>query len=124
MRLRHIYFLLLLVGVALPYWQITPWFLANGLNVKLFFVELFSNRVSASFGMDIFVSTATILIFATAETVRLKLRRGWLIILATFLGTAGAGVSCGFPLFLYLRQRQIDESSDDAGDASFAPKEN
>lgn len=124
MKLRHIYFLLSLFGVALPYWQITPWFFANGLNVRLFFAELFSNRVSGSFGMDIFVSTATVLIFAAAETARLKLRRGWLVVAATFLGTFGAGVSCGFPLFLYLRQRQIDGLSDDAGDASFARKEN
>lgn len=116
MRLRHVYFILMLFGIALPYWQIAPWFSANGLNAKLFFSELFSNRVGGSFGMDVSVSTAVILIFAAAETIRLNLRRGWLIVAATFIGTFGAGVSCGFPLFLYLRQREIDESSDDARD--------
>ena len=115
MKLRHVYLFLCALGVALPYWQITPWFLENGLNVKLFFAELFSNRVSGSFGMDIFVSTAVLLIFALFETARLKLRRARLIILWTFLGTLGAGVSCGFPLFLYLRQKQIDELPDHTG---------
>lgn len=107
MKLRHVYFLLLILGVALPYWQITPWFLENGLNARKFFAELFSNRVSASFGMDIFVSTTALLIFALFETARLKMSK--LIFIWVFLGTFGAGVSCGFPLFLYLRQRRLDE---------------
>ena len=110
----------MLLGVALPYWQIEPWFLANGLNIKLFFAELFANRVGGSFGMDVSVSTIVILLFALTETLRLKLRGGWLIVAATFFGTFGAGVSCGFPLFLYLRQRQIDGLSDDAGGSSSA----
>lgn len=106
MKLRHVYFLLLILGIALPYWQITPWFLENGLNVRKFFAELFANPVSGSFGMDIFVSTTVLLIFAWFETARLKLPK--LIFIAALLGTFGAGVSCGFPLFLYLRQRHIE----------------
>lgn len=108
MKLRHIYLLLLLVGILLPYWQITPWVLQNGLNLPLFFTELFSNRVSGSFGMDITVSVIVLLTFAWFETSRLKMQRGYLIFAATILGTFCAGVSCGFPLFLYLRQRHID----------------
>jgi hypothetical protein len=108
MKLRHIYLLLLIVGVILPYWQITPWFLKNGLDAPLFFNELFSNRVSGSFGMDIIVSTAVLLIFAWFEIVRLQMKRGRLIFVAVLLGTFGAGVSAGFPLFLYLRQRHFD----------------
>ena len=107
MKLRHIYFLLLILGIALPYWQITPWFLENGLNVRQFLAELFANPVSGSFGMDIFVSTTVLLIFALFETVRLKMSK--LIFIWAFLGTFGAGVSCDFPLFLYLRQRHIDD---------------
>lgn len=108
MKLRHIYFLLLILGIWLPYWQIMPWFLENGLNARKFFAELFANRVSGSFGMDIFVSTAVLLIFALFETARLKMSK--LIFVAALVGTFGAGVSCGFPLFLYLRQRHLDES--------------
>lgn len=109
MKLRHVYLLLLIVGIALPYWQITPWFLKNGLDIPLFFSELFSNRVSGSFGMDVTVSTVVLLVFAWTETRRLKMSRGSLIFAAVVLGTFGAGVSCGFPLFLYLRQKHIDD---------------
>ncbi len=100
--------------------------LENGLNARLFFAELFANRVSGSFGMDIFVSTTVLLIFAWFETARLKLPK--LIFIAAFLGTFGAGVSCGFPLFLYLRQKHIDnlkdELSGNARDSSFARAKN
>jgi hypothetical protein len=109
MKLRHIYFLLFVLGVALPYAYFVPWFLENGLAVRRFLAELFANRVSASFGMDITVSTVVLLIFATAETFRLKMTRPWLTIAVVFAGTFGAGVSSGFPLFLYLRQRFLDE---------------
>ena len=70
MKLRHVYFALFVAGVIAPYAYFTPWFLSNGLNVRQFFAELFVNCVSASFGMDIIVSTAVLLIFATAETFR------------------------------------------------------
>lgn len=110
MKLRHVYLLVLIVGIVLPYWQITPWFLKNGLDIPLFFSELFSNRVSGSFGLDVFVSLVVLLIFAWTETARLQMRRGSLVFAATIFATLGAGVCCGFPLFLYLRQRHIDEA--------------
>ncbi len=109
MKLRHVYFLLFVLGIILPYSLFTPWFLDNGLNIRLFFGELFSTRIGGSFGMDIFVSLTVLLIFAWFETTRLKMRRGWMVFAAVVLGTLGAGVSCGFPLFLYLRQRHIDD---------------
>lgn len=108
MKLRHVYFLLFVLGIVFPYSFFVPWFLENGLNIRLFFAELFSTRVGGSFGMDLIVSTAVLLIFAWFEIARLKMRGGWMVFAAVFCGTFGAGVSCGFPLFLYLRQKHID----------------
>ena len=109
MRLRHVYLFLSVLGVVLPYWYFAPWFLENGLSLRLFFTELFSTRIGGFFGMDVIVSSAVLLVFAAAETARLKMRRPGLVLTAIALGTFGAGVSCGFPLFLYLRQRHLDE---------------
>jgi hypothetical protein len=109
MKLRHVYFLLFVLGVALPYAYFTPWFLENGLNVRQFFAELFANRISASFAMDVTVSMLALFVFAVGETLRLKMPRPWLVVAAVFAGTCGAGVSSGFPLFLYLRQRFLDQ---------------
>lgn len=107
MKLQHVFLFFFVAGVVLPYLYFVPWFLENGLNVKLFVTELFVNRVSASFGMDVTVSTVVLLIFAWFETARLKMNRR--IFVATALGTFGAGVSAGLPLFLYLRQKFFDE---------------
>lgn len=121
MKLRHVYFLLFVAGIVLPYAYFVPWFVENGLNARLFVAELFVNRVGASFAMDITVSTAVLLLFAWFETVRLKMSR--LVFVAAVCGTFGAGVSAGFPLFLYLRQKHFDdELSDHARDSHSAGK--
>ncbi|HEY8559593.1 MAG TPA: DUF2834 domain-containing protein [Pyrinomonadaceae bacterium] len=122
MKLRHAFLILFVCGVISPYAYFVPWFLENGLDVKLFLGELFANRVSASFGMDITVSTVVLLVFAATETFRLKMPRPWLTLAIAFAGTLGAGVSSGFPLFLYLRQRFLDKDglSGNTGDSRSA----
>lgn len=109
MKLHHVFFVLFVSGVIAPYVYFTPWFLDHGANARQFVAELFANRVSASFGMDIIVSTFVLLTFIVTETFRLKMPRPWLVIAIACAGTFGAGVSSGFPLFLYLRQKFLDE---------------
>jgi len=109
MKLRHIYLFLFVFGTILPYSQFIPWFLANGLDLRLFFAELFSTKISGFFAMDVFVSAFVLFVFALVETARLIMRRTWLVLAAVFLATFFVGGSSGFPLFLYLRQRHIDE---------------
>ena len=104
MRLRHLYLLLCLVGTTLPYWKLLPWLMEHGLNVSLLFQELFATRVGAFFGLDVVVSAFVLFIFIVAEGRRLAMSLLWLPIIATLL----VGVSLGFPLFLYLRQRTLD----------------
>ncbi len=53
MKLKTIYLVLCVFGVALPYSQFIPWVLKNGLNMPLFFQQLFANHISAFFGMDV-----------------------------------------------------------------------
>ena len=62
MKPKTIYLLLCLIGIAVPYSQFIPWLLANGMNPPLFFHQLFANRISAFFGMDVIVSAITLLI--------------------------------------------------------------
>lgn len=108
MKLRHVYLLLFVVGTILPYTQFIPWFLTNGLNLPLFFSELFSTKIGSFFAMDVFVSALALFVFTIVETVRLKMRGVWLIFTAVFLATFLVGGSSGFPLFLYFRQKHID----------------
>src|SRR4051812_8710847 len=104
MRLRHLYLLLCLIGAVLPAWKLLPWVMEHGLNLSLLCQELFATRIGAFFGLDVIVSAAVLFIFIVVEGRRLAMPLLWLPIIATLL----VGVSLGFPLFLYLRQRTLD----------------
>lgn len=104
MKLRYIYLCLCLLGAALPYRHLVPWLATHGLNLPLFFSELFSTRIGAFFGMDVIVSALVLFVFVGTEGRRLAMRHLWLPLVATL----AVGVSLGFPLFLYMRQLKLD----------------
>jgi hypothetical protein len=105
MKLRHFYLLLCLAGVVLR--QLVPWVAAHGLSLSSFLGELSSTRVGGFFGMDVVVSAVALIVFASVEGRRLGMRSRWLIVLAILL----VGVSLGLPLFLYLRERELDSTA-------------
>jgi len=107
MKLRHRYLVLATLGILLPYWQFVPWLFEHGLDLSLFFGELFANRVAGFFAMDVLVSAIVLIIFVQVEGRRLGIRGLWLPVVGTLL----VGVSFGLPLFLYLRQIQLNRSS-------------
>jgi len=107
MKLRHVYLVLCVLGFLLPYSQFVPWVMEHGLNLSLFFHDLFANRIGAFFGMDVLVSAVVLIIFARTEGRRLDLPGRWLPVLAVLL----VGVSLGLPLFLYLRQTHLDRTA-------------
>lgn len=103
---KTIYLILCFLGLILTYWQFVPWVAQNGLNMPLFFHQLFANRISAFFGMDVFVSAAALLVFIRKEGPKLHIPGRWLPITALIL----VGVSLALPLFLYLRERTLEQA--------------
>jgi hypothetical protein len=104
MKMRTIYLVLCLAGTALPYWQFIPWVAQNGLNMRLFFDQLFANAISAFFAMDVIVSAAVLVVFTLHEARDRSLVGRWLPLIALVT----VGVSLALPLLLYLRQRKLD----------------
>ena len=100
MKLKTVYLALCVLGVALPYWQFVPWLAAHGFDHRLFYQQLFANRISAFFGMDVVVSAVALLVFVRREGSKLGTFGRWLPRIAVFT----VGVSLGLPLFLYLRE--------------------
>jgi hypothetical protein len=100
--MRWIYLSLALVGAVLPYSQFLPWLAEHGPDLPLLLTELFSTRAGAFFGLDVLVSAVVLIAFIRREGARRKMSMLWLPVAATCL----VGVSCGLPLFLYLRERQ------------------
>ena len=107
MKARHFYLVCCVLGLVLPYSQFVPWLLEHGFNLGLFFRELFTNRVSAFFAMDVIVSAIVLIWFIQSEGKRLRVRLLWF----PTVGTLVVGVSFGLPLFLFLRQVTLDQTS-------------
>lgn len=105
MKPRYLYLAFALIGLALPYSQLVPWITEHhALNMPLFFRDLFANRISAFFALDVIVSAIVLISFIQIEGKRLGMRLLWLPTVGALL----VGVSFGLPLFLYLRQGQLD----------------
>jgi len=107
MKLRYLYLVLALIGLILPYSQFLPWIMEHhAMNIPLFIHDMFANQISAFFAMDVIVSAIVLIVFILDEGRRLGMRTLWLPVIAILL----VGVSLGLPLFLYLRQIQLDQS--------------
>jgi hypothetical protein len=107
MKPKTLYLALCLAGLLLPYSQFVPWVLQHGLNPALFVRELFANRISAFFGMDVIVSAVALLAFTRIESSRVGIRRRWLVVVAVLT----VGVSRAPPLFLYLRELETEPTA-------------
>jgi hypothetical protein len=107
MKARHFYLVCCVLGLLLPYSQFVPWLLEHGLNITLFLRELFANRISAFFAIDVIVSALVLIWFVQSEGKRLRVRLVWLPI----VGTLVVGVSFGLPLFLFLREVTLDRTT-------------
>ncbi|BDI16193.1 hypothetical protein ANSO36C_19950 [Nostoc cf. commune SO-36] len=104
---KVIYLLLCVLGFVLPYSQFVPFILEHGLDTKLFFEQLFANKISGFFGMDLIVSSLVLWTFVFWEGTRLKRQNLWVYIVCNLL----VGVSLGLPLFLFMRERQLEQQA-------------
>ena len=103
MKPKTFYLLLCLLGTILPYLFLVPFLREHGLDLRRLFEELFANRISSFFGMDVIVTTVCLWIFVYFEGRRSRISHLWAPILASLT----VGVSLGLPLFLYLREARM-----------------
>jgi hypothetical protein len=107
MNRKTLYLILSVLGFALPYSQFVPWVIEHGLDMRLFVQQLFANRIGGFFGSDVLASAVTLIGFIRSEGTRVKMRRTWLPIVSVLR----VGVSLGLPLFLYLREREMEKTT-------------
>ncbi|MDZ8227016.1 DUF2834 domain-containing protein [Nostoc sp. ChiVER01] len=108
---KVIYLLLCVLGFVLPYSQFAPFILEHGLDIKLFFEQLFANKISGLFGMDVIVSSLVLWTLVFWEGTRLKMQNLWVYVICNLL----VGVSLGLPLFLFMRERQLEQQAKTLG---------
>ncbi|MDG1862624.1 MAG: DUF2834 domain-containing protein [Yoonia sp.] len=99
--IRTIYLLLAIWGAIHPMYYFLQWFGAEGFDLGKMVEAWHANAASSGLVWDLTIAAIALTVFIVAETVARKNWIGLIAIPATF----GIGVSCGLPLYLYLRSR-------------------
>lgn len=102
--MQWVYLIAAILGTVLPLSQFIPFLAANGLDLPLFFRQLFQNHVSAFFAMDVIVSSLVLWLFVFSEGRRRRMSKLWLYVVCSLT----VGVSLALPLFLFFRERRLD----------------
>src|SRR6185369_16999907 len=102
--MKRLYLLAAILGAVLPLSQLIPFLTTYGLDLKLLFTYLFSNSVSAFFGLDVIVLSVVLWLFVFAEGRRLGMKRLWVYVIFNLI----VGVSLALPLFLLFREDALD----------------
>jgi len=105
MKPKHLYLFLCIVGIVVPFIPFAPFVHQHGLDVVLIFNQLFATPISSFFGLDVMVATLVLWILVWVEGRRVGMRRLWAPVLASLT----VGISLGLPLFLYMRERRMEE---------------
>jgi hypothetical protein len=101
--LRVVYLLLAIWGAVHPmYWFVT-WFNENDWSLWGMLEAWHANAATSGLVWDLTVAAIALTIWIIAET---WVRRNWLALIA-IPATFGIGVSCGLPLYLFLRTRPV-----------------
>jgi len=110
MHLKSLYLALSVAGFLLPYSQLIPFLRDHGPDARLFVEQLFANRISAFFAWDVVVSSVVLWTLIAIEGRRAGVRRLWIPVAANLL----VGVSLALPLFLYMRERALEQVDQNA----------
>lgn len=101
--MQIIYPILAIVGFILPYSQLIPFFTDHGLNLSLFWSQLFVNQASSADTVDLFTSSFVFWIFVFKEGTKLQMKFLWVYLIVNLI----IGLSCALPLFLAMRLSKL-----------------
>lgn len=99
--MRYLFLALAVWGTIHPMSYFLQWFNENGYDLMAMVDAWHVNAASSGLVWDLTIAAVSLSIWVIAETVRTKRWLGLMAIPATFC----IGVSCGLPLYLYLRSR-------------------
>ncbi|MCU9836598.1 DUF2834 domain-containing protein [Ruegeria sp. WL0004] len=99
--MRLIFLALAIWGAIHPMWYFLQWFAENGVDLGAMVDAWHANAASSGLVWDLTISAVALTVWVLAETWRTRNWTGLLAVPATF----GIGVSCGLPLYLFLRSR-------------------
>lgn len=101
--LRLIYLGLAIWGALHPMIYFVRWFNANGWSLWAMVEAWHANEATSGLVWDLTISAIALSVWILAET---WVRKNWLALIA-IPATFCIGVSCGLPLYLFLRSKPV-----------------
>ena len=99
--MRYVFLLLAVIGTILPMYYFVSWFEEFGYDLGAMVEAWNVNDATTGLVYDLTVAAAALLVWILYETFKSGKWLNLIAIPATFC----IGVSCGLPLYLYLRMR-------------------
>jgi uncharacterized protein DUF2834 len=106
MTKKNIFLILAILGFIAPYYFLLQLPAENGFNLPSLIQPFFANNFMKGIGIDLTISAIVFWIFVFTEANKLKMKNAWAYPLASLL----VGMSFALPLFLYFRERQLENS--------------
>jgi len=101
--LRMMYLALTVWGAIHPMRYFLEWFQNNGFSISGLIDARHTNPATSALAWDLTIAAIVLTVWIIAET---RVRRNWSALWA-IPATFAIGVSCGLPLYLFLRTRPI-----------------
>ncbi len=101
--LRMIYLALAIWGAIHPMYYFVSWFAQNGVDIMAMVDAWHANAAASGLVWDLTISAIALTVFVAVEVAQTRNWIGLIAIPATFC----IGVSCGLPLYLFLRSRPV-----------------
>ena len=101
--IRWVYLGLAVWGAIHPMYYFISWFRDNGASLSKMVDGWHVNAATSGLVWDLTIAAIALSVFIVSEVA---VRRNWIALIAIPV-TFGIGVSCGLPLYLYLRSRPV-----------------
>ncbi|MFO8127227.1 DUF2834 domain-containing protein [Yoonia sp.] len=101
--MRNVFLALAIWGAIHPMYYFITWFQAEGWSIMAMVDAWHVNAATSGLVWDLTIAAVTLTIWILVEAFQ---RKDWLSLIA-IPATFCIGVSCGLPLYLYLRSRVI-----------------
>ena len=105
--LAWLYLALSVAGAILPWLANLEFIRQSGapFNLGLFIAQANANPAAQSLSRDLLIGATAFTVWMVVEAKRLQIKHVWVALLASF----GLAFACGAPLFLFLRERRLQE---------------
>ncbi|MCP5085240.1 MAG: DUF2834 domain-containing protein [Rhodobacteraceae bacterium] len=102
--LRMIYLACAVAGTILPMWHILAWFAENDTGIAGMIAAWKANAATTGLLWDLTITAIALIVWIVAEVY---VRRDYWVALICIPLIFLVGVSCAFPLYLFLRARPV-----------------